>query len=89
MTENLEQGAKSKLKFFPALEGLRGFAAIIVTLFHMKWDSHFFHLGLIRNGYLFVDFFFLLLVFNIFIFGRCLVCLLCSIFIYVVLSVTL
>lgn len=60
MTENLEQGAKSKLKFFPALEGLRGFAAIIVTLFHMKWDSHFFHLGLIRNGYLFVDFFFIL-----------------------------
>lgn len=41
-----------------SLEGLRGIAALIVALYHLKIGSDYF--PMIRNGYLFVDLFFVL-----------------------------
>ncbi len=43
-----------------ALDSLRGVAAILVCLYHFKVNSHLSGLGLIRNGWMFVDFFFVL-----------------------------
>jgi peptidoglycan/LPS O-acetylase OafA/YrhL len=45
---------------FVALDSLRGVCAIIVALFHFRIDSHIGALPLVRNGWLFVDFFFVL-----------------------------
>jgi peptidoglycan/LPS O-acetylase OafA/YrhL len=53
-------------QFFPVLESLRGIAALIVVLYHVTWRTHFSHWGLVRNGYLMVDFFFVLSGFVIF-----------------------
>lgn len=41
-----------------SLEGLRGIAALIVALYHLRIGAE--HVSLIRNGYLFVDLFFVL-----------------------------
>lgn len=41
-----------------SLEGLRGIAALIVALYHLGIGAQ--HIALIRNGYLFVDLFFVL-----------------------------
>jgi peptidoglycan/LPS O-acetylase OafA/YrhL len=41
-----------------SLEGVRGIAALIVALYHLKIGSDYF--AIIRNGYLFVDLFFVL-----------------------------
>jgi len=41
-----------------SLEGLRGIAALIVALYHLKIGTEYF--SVIRNGYLFVDLFFVL-----------------------------
>jgi peptidoglycan/LPS O-acetylase OafA/YrhL len=41
-----------------SLEGLRGIAALVVALYHLKIGSDYF--SFIRNGYLFVDLFFVL-----------------------------
>ncbi|WP_420473383.1 acyltransferase family protein [Noviherbaspirillum sp. ST9] len=41
-----------------SIEGVRGLAALLVALYHLKIGSD--HFSLIRNGYLFVDLFFVL-----------------------------
>ena len=41
-----------------SIEGVRGIAALLVALYHLKIGSEYF--ALIRNGYLFVDLFFVL-----------------------------
>lgn len=52
-----ESGSKA---FFPALESLRGIAALGVTLVHAVWTHSFYQAGLIQNAWLFVDMFFVL-----------------------------
>jgi peptidoglycan/LPS O-acetylase OafA/YrhL len=47
-------------RFFSSLEALRGIAALTVALYHVSWQNHLTHGGFIRNGYLMVDFFFVL-----------------------------
>jgi len=47
-------------KFFPALESLRGVAALVVIIYHVGWMSPFYEIGFIRNGALMVDIFFVL-----------------------------
>jgi peptidoglycan/LPS O-acetylase OafA/YrhL len=47
-------------QFFHNLDALRGLCALLVALFHAVWASHFRGLPLILNGWLFVDFFFVL-----------------------------
>lgn len=43
-----------------ALDSLRGIAALLVCLYHFKVNSHLAGLGIVRNGWMFVDFFFVL-----------------------------
>ncbi len=50
----------SSRRFFPALESLRGVAALTVALFHLPWAFPGRESGPVRNGYLWVDFFFVL-----------------------------
>jgi uncharacterized membrane protein len=45
-----------------ALDGLRGFAALLVVLFHIRWQHHLAAARPIRNGYLAVDLFLFFLV---------------------------
>jgi peptidoglycan/LPS O-acetylase OafA/YrhL len=45
---------------FEVLDSWRGLSASIVALFHLQAYSHLYNLSLLRNGYLFVDFFFVL-----------------------------
>lgn len=45
---------------FDVLDSWRGIAALIVCIFHYEGNSHIDRLPLIENGYLFVDFFFVL-----------------------------
>lgn len=45
---------------FEALDSWRGISAALVALFHLQAYSHFYDLSLLRNSYLFVDFFFVL-----------------------------
>lgn len=49
-----------KGQFFHNLDALRGLCAILVALFHATWFSHFRKLAIVYNGWLFVDFFFIL-----------------------------
>jgi peptidoglycan/LPS O-acetylase OafA/YrhL len=49
-----------KTHYFKSLESLRGVAALIVVLFHVGWLTPLYNLGLVRNGYLMVDCFFIL-----------------------------
>jgi peptidoglycan/LPS O-acetylase OafA/YrhL len=53
-------------QFFSSLDSLRGIAALIVAIYHIRWMNPFYNWGLIRNGYLMVDFFFVLSGFIIF-----------------------
>lgn len=46
--------------YYPTLDSLRGICAVLVALFHFRANSHFELLPLVRNGWLFVDFFFVL-----------------------------
>lgn len=46
--------------YYPVLDSLRGVCAVLVALFHLRANSHFESMSLIRNGWLFVDFFFVL-----------------------------
>lgn len=45
---------------FRVLDGWRGLAALLVALFHLNLYSAIYPLDFVRNGYLFVDFFFVL-----------------------------
>lgn len=47
-------------RFFPGLESLRGIAALTVAFVHVSWQNHFSGLGFFGNGWLMVDFFFVL-----------------------------
>lgn len=46
--------------FFPSLESLRGIAALIVVFYHIGWMNPVYDVGVIRNGALMVDLFFVL-----------------------------
>ena len=46
--------------FFTALESLRGIAALIVAINHIRWMNPTYHWTFVRHGYLMVDFFFVL-----------------------------
>ncbi|MBT3039194.1 MAG: acyltransferase [Candidatus Thiodiazotropha sp. (ex Codakia orbicularis)] len=48
------------------LDSLRGICACMVALFHFRANSHLYDIEIIRNSYLFVDFFFVLSGFVIF-----------------------
>jgi peptidoglycan/LPS O-acetylase OafA/YrhL len=43
-----------------ALDSLRGLSALVVVFYHMNFNSFLYNLPLVRHGYLFVDFFFVL-----------------------------
>jgi peptidoglycan/LPS O-acetylase OafA/YrhL len=45
---------------FTALDGWRGLCALLVAVYHFRTGSHIEHWALVRNAYLFVDFFFVL-----------------------------
>ena len=45
---------------YEALDSWRGLCACMVALFHFNVFSHIQHAGIVRNAYLFVDFFFVL-----------------------------
>jgi peptidoglycan/LPS O-acetylase OafA/YrhL len=47
-------------KHFRVLDSWRGIAALMVALFHLDIYSEIYSLDVVRNGYLFVDFFFVL-----------------------------
>jgi peptidoglycan/LPS O-acetylase OafA/YrhL len=51
---------KNTVNHFEALDGWRGLCACLVVLFHFHGYSPIYSWGLIRNSYLFVDFFFVL-----------------------------
>lgn len=53
------EAAKPKHRYV-ALDSLRGVCACMVVLLHAHTQAHFSNLPLIRNGFLFVDFFFVL-----------------------------
>jgi peptidoglycan/LPS O-acetylase OafA/YrhL len=46
--------------FFRQLEALRGIAALIVVIYHVGWINPLYDIGIIRNGALMVDVFFVL-----------------------------
>ncbi|MCJ2053849.1 acyltransferase family protein [Methylobacterium sp. J-070] len=45
---------------FTALDGWRGLAAVLVALYHLGLAGHFYTWGMVRNSWVFVDFFFVL-----------------------------
>lgn len=52
--------AGHKTEHYVVLDSLRGICAIMVALFHFRANSHIDDLVLVRNSWLFVDFFFVL-----------------------------
>ena len=56
----LMASSKDTANHFQALDGWRGLCACLVALFHFHGYSPLYGVGLIRNSYLFVDFFFVL-----------------------------
>jgi peptidoglycan/LPS O-acetylase OafA/YrhL len=59
LTRDAVEGNPLKTKY-RAIDGLRGIAAILVILFHVKWSNHLTDNNLVGNGYLAVDLFFIL-----------------------------
>jgi peptidoglycan/LPS O-acetylase OafA/YrhL len=53
-------GATQPRYFFDALGSLRGIAALVVVFHHIGLHHEVFYVNLVRNGYLMVDFFFVL-----------------------------
>lgn len=45
---------------FQVLDSWRGMAALLVALFHFRFLGHFYEFSFVRNGWLWVDFFFVL-----------------------------
>jgi peptidoglycan/LPS O-acetylase OafA/YrhL len=56
----MASSAEATKVHFRVLDGWRGIAALLVALFHLNLYSAIYPLDFIRNGYLFVDFFFVL-----------------------------
>jgi len=56
----MELAAETTKMHFRVLDGWRGIAALLVALFHLNLYSAIYPLDFVRNGYLFVDFFFVL-----------------------------
>jgi peptidoglycan/LPS O-acetylase OafA/YrhL len=58
----VEQGAAAQRgkRHFEAVDSLRGFAALAVALHHLQVGSHIYFWPLVRNAYIFVEFFFVL-----------------------------
>lgn len=54
------QAASPKSGYFESLDSMRGICALFVALYHTAWASHFRFLPFVWNGWLFVDFFFIL-----------------------------
>lgn len=46
--------------FFGNLEAMRGVCAVLVALFHVGWVSNIHNVPIVKNGWLFVDYFFIL-----------------------------
>jgi peptidoglycan/LPS O-acetylase OafA/YrhL len=53
-------GEPRRRTFFGGLESLRGVAALAVAAYHIPWLNATYQWGLVRNAYLWVDFFFVL-----------------------------
>jgi peptidoglycan/LPS O-acetylase OafA/YrhL len=45
---------------YEALDGLRGIAALAIVFYHIRWPNHLTHFIVVKNGYLFVDLFFMI-----------------------------
>src|SRR5438128_7978147 len=60
MEESRMQSGVRNAHRFEALDGWRGVCACFVILFHFHGYSPLYSSGLVRNSYLFVDFFFVL-----------------------------
>jgi peptidoglycan/LPS O-acetylase OafA/YrhL len=60
MNENTPSPTTETRTHFRVLDSWRGIAALIVALFHLNVFSAIYSLDFIRNGFLFVDFFFVL-----------------------------
>jgi hypothetical protein len=56
----MTQAAGNNVTRFEALDGWRGICACLVVLFHFHGFSPIYSVELVRNSYLFVDFFFVL-----------------------------
>lgn len=56
----LQQEIPSDTKRIDELESIRGLAALIVVFFHIPKWNHFLDIGIINNGYLMVELFFVL-----------------------------
>ncbi|HET7888059.1 MAG TPA: acyltransferase [Bradyrhizobium sp.] len=56
----MASAAETTKVHFRVLDGWRGIAALLVALFHLNLYSAIYPLDFVRNGYLFVDFFFVL-----------------------------
>lgn len=54
------RGLDSPPHRFEALDGLRGLAALLVVLFHVRWPNHLTSNAFVNHGYLAVDLFFIL-----------------------------
>jgi len=60
MDGELETKREFTNEYFGNLESLRGIAAIVVAFVHIAWVFPLYHAPFVRNGYLMVDFFFVL-----------------------------
>ena len=60
LTQTQQKPNQSQTKV-QELESIRGLAALLVVILHMsQWNSSFYNCGIIRNGYLMVELFFVL-----------------------------
>jgi peptidoglycan/LPS O-acetylase OafA/YrhL len=56
----MEMKRDAELRRYRALDGLRGFAAVLVVFLHIDWTNHITNNNFVENGYLAVDLFFIL-----------------------------
>jgi|GEM_PF-106995 len=55
-----QSAGATQRNFFVSLESLRGIAALVVAIHHISWVNFTTDIGAFKNGYLMVDFFFVL-----------------------------
>lgn len=60
LAEHEMNSTVGQTRHYATLDSLRGLCAVMVALFHFRANSHIEDLTLVRNGWLFVDFFFVL-----------------------------